>query len=119
MDEWYMLCVCHLTLAWSLFQASYVPIITPSSSSNNDTDRFTFTIKLKSLVSPGTRLVFALRYHTLGQMFWDNNDGNNYVFECKVEEIHGEMTSVGSPLRYDQFAVGSPGFGWGAGAWYF
>lgn len=57
-------------------QASYV-----ENSCDGFSDRFTFTL-YGNLLSVGQRLEFAVRFHCMGQQFWDNNDGVNYCFQC-------------------------------------
>lgn len=53
--------------------ASYVP-----DSSHGDTDKFRFKIVTPTYLDTGGTLQFAIRYCVDGQVFWDNNNGNNY-----------------------------------------
>ena len=48
-------------------------------SSMGNTDQFTFTLVLESL-PVGSRVQFCLRYECAGE-HWDNNEGENYVFQ--------------------------------------
>jgi hypothetical protein len=61
----------------------FVQAVYVSGSCDGFSDRFSFTIGVDaSRLSVGKRLTFALRFHCLGQQFWDNNLGRNYVFHC-------------------------------------
>ncbi|XP_062375788.1 protein phosphatase 1, regulatory subunit 3Ca [Sardina pilchardus] len=56
---------------------------TPCTFMNNvygcqDTDIFSFAIELPSDVAPSDRVEFCICYRPADQLFWDNNDGNNY-----------------------------------------
>uniref|UniRef100_A0A665STC9 CBM21 domain-containing protein n=1 Tax=Echeneis naucrates TaxID=173247 RepID=A0A665STC9_ECHNA len=53
--------------------ASYVP-----DSSNGVTDKFCFKIVMPTYLENGGTLQFAIKYCVGGQVFWDNNNGNNY-----------------------------------------
>ncbi|XP_065352184.1 glycogen-binding subunit 76A isoform X3 [Cloeon dipterum] len=57
-------------------QASYV-----SGSSDGFSDKFSFIVYANTL-DIGQRLEFAVRYTTAGDVFWDNNNGANYAFQC-------------------------------------
>ena len=57
--------------------ASYV-----LNSNDGPTDRFSFCIGVPHYFSAGNRVEFAVMYTVLGQTFWDNNNGINYVVEC-------------------------------------
>ncbi|XP_077982405.1 protein phosphatase 1 regulatory subunit 3C-B-like [Glandiceps talaboti] len=49
---------------------------------NTQSDRFTFEISLPRDFVIGCRLEFALQYRVGGQTYWDNNNEENYAFEC-------------------------------------
>ncbi|XP_013404054.1 dentin sialophosphoprotein [Lingula anatina] len=57
--------------------ASYV-----ANSCDGPTDRFAFTISLPPDFTVGSRLKFAVCYNAGSQVFWDNNNGEDYMFEC-------------------------------------
>lgn len=64
---------------WNTFtevQASYVP-----DSCDGFSDKFAFVIYVYT-VTIGQRIELAVRYHCCGSIYWDNNSGNNYVFQC-------------------------------------
>ncbi|XP_077862501.1 protein phosphatase 1 regulatory subunit 3C-like [Saccoglossus kowalevskii] len=46
------------------------------------TDKFTFEISLPKDFLIGCRVEFAVCYEVGDQVFWDNNDEENYAFEC-------------------------------------
>ena len=51
------------------------------------TDRFYFRLMIDSL-PVGSRVQFCLKIDTAGTEFWDNNSGNNYVFQiCAVDAV--------------------------------
>lgn len=65
--------------SWKTFsevQASYVP-----DSCDGFSDKFAFVIYIYT-VAIGQRIELAVRYHCCGSIYWDNNSGNNYVFQC-------------------------------------
>ncbi|XP_067144780.1 glycogen-binding subunit 76A [Centruroides vittatus] len=69
----------YTTTEWATCEdvlASYVP-----GSHDGFSDRFSFNIYVPHL-TPGQRLVFALRYLTKGLEYWDNNRSCNYVLRC-------------------------------------
>lgn len=57
-------------------QAHYVP-----DSCDGFSDKFAFVIYLYD-VNPNQRVELAVRFHCCGSIFWDNNNGSNYVFQC-------------------------------------
>ncbi|XP_069156216.1 uncharacterized protein [Procambarus clarkii] len=72
-------CVRYTFDHWRNFHeatATYVP-----GSYDGLTDRFTFLLWGSFLQDNGA-LAFCVRYQTLGQEFWDNNHGRNYVLQC-------------------------------------
>lgn len=69
-------------------QASYVD--TPHDGFS---DRFGFTVHLFS-VDFGQRIEFAVKYKVLGEEYWDNNGGANYVFQCVPEGPPKVVTSA-------------------------
>lgn len=69
----------YTTTEWATCEdvlASYVP-----GSHDGFSDRFSFNIYVPHL-TPGQRLVLALRYITGGVEYWDNNRSCNYVLRC-------------------------------------
>lgn len=56
--------------------AEYIPF-----SSDNFTDKFSFAITLNSM-EIGQRIEMAIRFSCKGEEFWDNNNGDNYCFQC-------------------------------------
>uniref|UniRef100_A0A8C7KW87 Protein phosphatase 1 regulatory subunit n=1 Tax=Oncorhynchus kisutch TaxID=8019 RepID=A0A8C7KW87_ONCKI len=46
-----------------------------------DTDTFAFVFKLPSYVSPYNRVEFCICFRSKDQVFWDNNDGKNYILK--------------------------------------
>ncbi|XP_071521682.1 uncharacterized protein [Panulirus ornatus] len=72
--------------------ATYVP-----GSYDGLTDRFSFLLWGSFLQDNGA-LVFCVRYQTLGQDFWDNNYGNDYVLQCYTTPgVPGEEGLGGTP----------------------
>lgn len=57
--------------------ASYV-----QKSCDGPTDRFSFTIVAPASVGPGSRIEFCVSYTVNDTVYWDNNDGQNYVILC-------------------------------------
>lgn len=57
--------------------ASYV-----QKSCDGPTDRFSFTIVAPATVGPGSRIEFCISYTVNDTVYWDNNDGQNYVILC-------------------------------------
>lgn len=60
--------------------ASYIP-----NSCDGFSDKFTVTFSVSAggyFLSPGQRLLFALRYVANGEEYWDNNMGLNYSLIC-------------------------------------
>ncbi|KAF8371674.1 hypothetical protein PRIPAC_78103 [Pristionchus pacificus] len=67
-------------------QARYI-----SSNSQNNTDSFSFSLYLPHSMPDGATCEFALRYKCGHREFWDNNQGSNYVLECKTMATHYGM----------------------------
>ncbi|XP_062863171.1 protein phosphatase 1, regulatory subunit 3Ca [Trichomycterus rosablanca] len=44
-----------------------------------DSDTFSFAVEIPSSVSPQEKVEFCFRFTTVGQTYWDNNDGKNYA----------------------------------------
>lgn len=44
----------------------------------SDSDTFSFAIDLPSVIPTEEKIEFCISYHTNGQVFWDNNEGQNY-----------------------------------------
>lgn len=57
--------------------ASYV-----QKSCDGPTDRFSFTIVAPAAVGPGSRIEFCVSFTVNDTVYWDNNDGQNYVILC-------------------------------------
>nr|XP_015913503.1 glycogen-binding subunit 76A isoform X2 [Parasteatoda tepidariorum] len=82
--------VRYTTTEWAAFTdltADYVP-----SSCDGFSDKFSFNLHLPHL-SPGQRLVFAMKYVANGQEFWDNNSGENYVLKCQAKITDQDSSS--------------------------
>ncbi|XP_041453974.1 glycogen-binding subunit 76A-like [Lytechinus variegatus] len=52
-------------------------------SCNGPTDRFSFGLSGPRSMAPGAILTFAIYYKVGGQIFWDNNGGQNYSLVCE------------------------------------
>ena len=60
-------------------EGQYVPY-----SNDGDSDRFSFALTIPEYFQAvGGRIELAFRYETDGVEFWDNNDGHNYLIECR------------------------------------
>ncbi|KAG5266372.1 hypothetical protein AALO_G00231240 [Alosa alosa] len=57
-----------------------------------DTDIFSFAIELPGYVAPNNRVEFCICYRPAGQIFWDNNDGNNYRLVPAPWKHNGEWS---------------------------
>ena len=64
-------------LTFTDYDAKYL-----NSAPDHLSDRFTFTIKLPVFLETGMRLEFAIKYETIGNTYWDNNNGTNYMVDC-------------------------------------
>lgn len=65
---------------WATFHdisASYV-----QNSCDGPTDRFSFSIVAPDTLGVHSKLEFAVSYIVNDSTYWDNNSGENYVFEC-------------------------------------
>ncbi|KAI8520227.1 Protein phosphatase 1 regulatory subunit 3E [Branchiostoma belcheri] len=51
-------------------------------SSDGTTDKFSFTITAPNNMEVGGKVDLCVRFEIPGNTFWDNNQGQNYVFEC-------------------------------------
>ena len=58
-----------------------------SGSSAGNTDKFSFRL-VSPVMGAGARLMFCLRYECSG-VYWDSNNGNNYVFQVGYRVIKG------------------------------
>lgn len=72
---------------WKSFQTingCYVP-----DSCDGTFDRFSFAVSVPSSIKDGDKIEFAVCYRTVSpdNEFWDNNDGMNYVLECKEKSV--------------------------------
>ncbi|XP_074645208.1 uncharacterized protein LOC141901691 [Tubulanus polymorphus] len=85
----------YTTNNWTTFSdilGSYV-----QNSCDGATDRFSFTLVAPSDLVTGNKLAFAVGFDSDGQSYWDNNFGQNYVFECfakTVPTLNSESTWV-------------------------
>lgn len=80
--------------------AAYVP-----GSYDGLTDRFSFLLWGNFLQDDGA-LIFCVRYHTLGQEFWDNNRGRDYVLQCyKTSGTAGVPGMIGSSVPQNVSSV--------------
>ncbi|KFM81650.1 CBM21 domain-containing protein, partial [Stegodyphus mimosarum] len=89
--------VRYTTTEWAVhtdLTADYVP-----SSCDGFSDKFSFNIHLPHL-SPGQRLLFAIKYVANGQEFWDNNCGNNYILKCQAKSPDQDSTAGISGPRW-------------------
>ncbi|ESP01872.1 hypothetical protein LOTGIDRAFT_138963 [Lottia gigantea] len=68
--------------------ASYV-----INSCDGATDRFSFSIVAPMELGVGSTLEFAVSYTVNDKVYWDNNNGANYVFECFAKTIPMENDS--------------------------
>ncbi|KAF8373521.1 hypothetical protein PRIPAC_79950 [Pristionchus pacificus] len=73
-------------------QARYI-----RSHPQNNTDIFIFSLFLPRSMPVGAKCEFALRYKCGQREFWDNNEGSNYVIECKTMATHYVMEISNSP----------------------
>ncbi|XP_046570801.1 protein phosphatase 1 regulatory subunit 3G-like [Haliotis rubra] len=83
-----MVRVRYSTNNWATFHdiaASYV-----QNSCDGPTDRFSFSIVAPANFDVGSRLEFAVSYAASCTVFWDNNEGRNYVFECFAKTVPTE-----------------------------
>lgn len=78
------------------YKASYL-----AGSNDVVTDKFTF--KIYAPLDLGESLIFAVRFHCVGDQFWDNNFGANFRFICtdqseeeEQQPAEGASSSVGS-----------------------
>lgn len=62
--------------SYSDLQATYM-----EGSCDGFSDKFSFTLYVHTLTI-GQRLEFAIRFQCKGCQYWDNNGGQNYVFQC-------------------------------------
>ncbi|XP_006880393.1 PREDICTED: protein phosphatase 1 regulatory subunit 3C [Elephantulus edwardii] len=46
--------------------------------SSSDSDTFSFAIDLPSVIPTEEKIEFCVSYHANGQVYWDNNEGQNY-----------------------------------------
>ncbi|XP_054721596.1 glycogen-binding subunit 76A-like [Uloborus diversus] len=89
--------VRYTTTEWAAhtdLTADYIP-----SSCDGFSDKFSFNLNLPHL-SPGQRLVFALRYIANGQEFWDNNNSENYVLKVQAKSLGTSTTTVVNGPRW-------------------
>ena len=53
-----------------------------NGSCDGFSDKFTFSIDYSSIAgSVGKRLQFCLKFECAGNVYWDNNGGNNFIFQ--------------------------------------
>ncbi|XP_067677579.1 glycogen-binding subunit 76A-like [Haliotis asinina] len=84
--------VRYSTDRWTTFHdidASYV-----LNSCDGPTDRFSFSIVAPAVFDVGFRLEFAIAYYTICNVFWDNNCGMNYAFECFAKTVPTEAENT-------------------------
>lgn len=92
--------VRYTTTEWAThtdLNADYVP-----SSCDGFSDKFSFNLHMPHL-TPGQRLLFALKYVANGQEFWDNNGGDNYVLKCQAKSPDQESTGANGPRWLHHF----------------
>lgn len=62
----------------------------------SDSDTFSFAIDLPSVIPTEEKIEFCISYHTNGQVFWDNNEGQNYRIvhvQWKPDGVQTQMAS--------------------------
>jgi hypothetical protein len=65
---------------WRTFQESDATYL--SETCDGFSDKFSFVVETTSIVgNVGKRLQLCLRFQCLGNDYWDNNNGGNYVFQ--------------------------------------
>lgn len=79
--------VRHTFNAWQSCEettGSYVP-----DSCDGTYDRFSFGLSIPSTMKDGEKVEFAICYRTISpnSEFWDNNEGRNYIIECKEKSV--------------------------------
>ncbi|XP_060896359.1 protein phosphatase 1 regulatory subunit 3C-B-like [Labrus mixtus] len=60
-----------------------------------DTDTFAFVLELPTHIPPQNRIEFCICFKVQDQIFWDNNDGKNYVL--KRVGWNGEELNIANP----------------------
>lgn len=87
--------------SWQSFsdlQTNYV-----DKSCDGFSDKFSFVMFGNSL-QYGQRLELAVRFHCKGQQYWDNNYGQNYVFQClPTNAIQPVITTVRPSATADEW----------------
>jgi len=53
-------------------------------TSDEETDRFSFILKLPASFDIGSELEFAVQFDTGSAQYWDNNGGDNYRVKCST-----------------------------------
>jgi len=66
-----------------------------SNDETTSTSTFSFALGIPRDFVKGDVLEFAIGYTGMGRIYWDNNDGNNYVIECFARQcpLHSEDRS--------------------------
>lgn len=62
----------------------------------SDSDTFSFAIDLPSVIPTEEKIEFCVSYHANGQVFWDNNEGQNYRIvhaQWKPDGVQTQMAS--------------------------
>ncbi|XP_048205521.1 protein phosphatase 1 regulatory subunit 3C-like [Perognathus longimembris pacificus] len=62
---------------------------------SSDSDTFSFTIDLPSVIPTEEKTEFCISYQANGQVFWDNNEGQNYQIvhvQWKPDRVQTQMT---------------------------
>ena len=69
---------------WTTCEESEATYVT--GSSDGESDRFAFELKVPERVEAGQKIQFAVRYRPAGDKeYWDNNDCKNYSLECYAQ----------------------------------
>lgn len=69
-------------------QATYV-----QNSCDGFSDKFSFVLYANNL-PVGQRIEFAARFHCRGCLYWDNNNGANYCFQCLPTTPRNSITPI-------------------------
>jgi len=66
-----------------------------SSDDSASTSSFSFAVGVPRDFVKGDKLEFAVGYTGMGRIYWDNNEGNNYIIECFARQcpLHSEDRS--------------------------
>ncbi|KAG8197300.1 hypothetical protein JTE90_007546 [Oedothorax gibbosus] len=77
--------VRYTTDSWSSITEIAAEFV-PSNSTDKSFDRFSFRICVH-LLQISEKLMFVIKYTVNGQDYWDNNHGNDYILECRSNNL--------------------------------